>query len=57
MLSCSLYYRHQISPEENDGVKLFSVLRELTTPEDIRDILGSIEGPQVSSIDANNSTY
>ncbi|KAK7058246.1 hypothetical protein VNI00_001877 [Paramarasmius palmivorus] len=34
-----------ISPEENDGVKLFELLVKSGGPEDVRDIFGSIEGP------------
>ncbi|KAG5639367.1 hypothetical protein H0H81_003511 [Sphagnurus paluster] len=35
----------EISPQENDGVCLFDKLRTLETPEQIRDLFGSIEGP------------
>ncbi|KAF8078403.1 asparagine synthase-domain-containing protein [Lyophyllum atratum] len=34
-----------ISPQENDGVKLFEKLRRLDTMEQIRDLFASIEGP------------
>ncbi|EPT04161.1 hypothetical protein FOMPIDRAFT_1027956 [Fomitopsis schrenkii] len=35
----------EINPTENDGEKLFSLLRSRQTPEDIRDCMGRIEGP------------
>ncbi|KAK7694458.1 hypothetical protein QCA50_001644 [Cerrena zonata] len=35
----------EVSPEENDGIKLFGLLQKTETAEDIRDILGCIEGP------------
>ncbi|GLB36358.1 putative asparagine synthase [Lyophyllum shimeji] len=34
-----------ISPEENDGARLFEQLRRLDTPGQIRDLFASIEGP------------
>lgn len=36
---------YKINPTENDGEKLFSLLRSRQTPEDIRDCMGRIEGP------------
>ncbi|KAI0706076.1 asparagine synthase-domain-containing protein [Cytidiella melzeri] len=35
----------EVSPEENDGVKLFALLRALEDVEDVRSALGKIEGP------------
>lgn len=35
----------QISTHENDGVKLSEALCSSETPEDVRDIFASIEGP------------
>ncbi len=37
----------QISPEENDGVRLSEILCCVETPEQIQDALGTLEGPQV----------
>ncbi|KAF5377623.1 hypothetical protein D9615_005218 [Tricholomella constricta] len=34
-----------ISPQENDGVRLFEKLRTVETMEEIRDLFGAIEGP------------
>ncbi|KAF8649793.1 hypothetical protein AX16_005559 [Volvariella volvacea WC 439] len=34
-----------ISTNENDGVRLFRALRTISTPKDVVDILGSVEGP------------
>ncbi|KAH9835729.1 asparagine synthase-domain-containing protein [Rhodofomes roseus] len=35
----------EVSSTENDGEQLFSLLRNLQTPAEIRDCMGSIEGP------------
>jgi hypothetical protein len=35
----------QISPHENDGVRLFDTLRAIQTAEDVQSIFGTIEGP------------
>lgn len=35
----------QIPADENDGKKLFALLRETQTPQDARTVLGNIEGP------------
>ncbi|KZT74799.1 hypothetical protein DAEQUDRAFT_659957 [Daedalea quercina L-15889] len=35
----------EIAPTENDGKRLFSLLRTRETPAEIRDTMGSIEGP------------
>ncbi|PPQ98886.1 hypothetical protein CVT24_003517 [Panaeolus cyanescens] len=35
----------EVSPDENDGSKLFSKLCQTTTSEDVRDVMAAIEGP------------
>lgn len=35
----------QVSSDENDGVKLFQALNQLSNPEDIPTLFGNIEGP------------
>ncbi|KAF8912868.1 asparagine synthase [Gymnopilus junonius] len=44
-----LCWNGEISAQENDGVKLFDILCAAQTPEEIRDIFSSIEGPYEKS--------
>ncbi|EKM60904.1 uncharacterized protein PHACADRAFT_84456 [Phanerochaete carnosa HHB-10118-sp] len=40
-----LCWNGEVSSEENDGAKLFAELQRTQAPEQIRDLLGSVEGP------------
>lgn len=37
----------QIRSEENDGARLSELLCRVETPEQMQDVLGTLEGPQV----------
>lgn len=40
-----LIFTLQVASNDNDGVRLFESLLHLQSPEDIPQLLGSIEGP------------
>jgi len=44
-MNASLVLDLKIAAEENDGLKLAEFLYSLKTSEQIRDLLGTIEGP------------
>ncbi|KIP11504.1 hypothetical protein PHLGIDRAFT_21688 [Phlebiopsis gigantea 11061_1 CR5-6] len=42
-----LCWNGEVLPEENDGTELFSALQQTRSPEEIRDVLSSVEGPLI----------